>query len=247
MSQEREPCFLAAYGFALKHVCDHFVLDYIADVDEWDKFNLFHSLLWKMGEPYSMQQLTVPDNAATVQWFPSGRGILVLKPLPVKNGRECIPAMKIMTQFEEIPSVSKPQRRLCHGSIQIAILTTECLFADATDKEVRALGLRFELSESKGSGDTGVHDYAHVQFATELRTSANQTFPLTVMPQWLPDNQPAFTLDADGTDAAGLIANLLQSLYGKRAVAALKSTWHGPWSSINDKKKHPQHPRVFRK
>ena len=89
------------------------------------------------------------------------------------------------------------------------------LLAMLDDKdEFRSLAMRFETDEGAipATGKIGSHDFCHAQFC---RSISGRVQALT--PQWMPESQPSFPLDAE--DHLGLVLCALVSLYGGRHVA----------------------------
>jgi hypothetical protein len=75
------------------------------------------------------------------------------------------------------------------------------LFLVDSQNTPQALGYRFEAPEGEG-----IHHYYHAQ---NIKTFNKRELPC---PEWIPENQPAFALDAK--DCITLIICLLTSLYG---------------------------------
>ena len=75
--------------------------------------------------------------------------------------------------------------------------------------ELQALAIRFETDEGvpQTNGVIGAHDFCHAQ----LCRSIDDGTPATT-PNWLPESQPSFPLDAD--DQIGVVLCMLTSLYG---------------------------------
>lgn len=77
--------------------------------------------------------------------------------------------------------------------------------------ELQCLAIRFETDEGGLDSDHGSHDFCHAQFCKRI----NDT-PLPKVPEWIPDSQPSFPLDAE--NQVGLVLCMLTSLYGGRRV-----------------------------
>lgn len=78
---------------------------------------------------------------------------------------------------------------------------------------LQALAIRFETDEGapQRGGRLGTHDFCHAQLC---RCINGKTRAMT--PNWLPESQPSFPLDAG--DQIGLVLCMLTSLYGGRHV-----------------------------
>ncbi len=76
----------------------------------------------------------------------------------------------------------------------------------------KALAIRFETDEgeSQADGSIGSHDFCHAQLCRSIGLKQAST------PNWLPETQPSFPLDAK--DQVGLVLCMLTSLYGGRHV-----------------------------
>ena len=77
--------------------------------------------------------------------------------------------------------------------------------------KLKCLAIRFETDEGGLESDHGSHDFCHAQFCRRI----NDT-PLPKVPNWIPDSQPSFPLDAE--NQVGLVLCMLTSLYGRRRV-----------------------------
>ena len=80
---------------------------------------------------------------------------------------------------------------------------------------LKSLAIRFETDEGdyKETGPKGAHDFCHAQLCNTI----SESIPVYA-PEWLPDSQPSFPLDAD--DQVTLVLCMLVSLYGSREVRA---------------------------
>lgn len=78
--------------------------------------------------------------------------------------------------------------------------------------ELQSLAIRFETDEgsSQANGKIGSHDFCHAQLCRSVGAMRTST------PNWIPESQPSFPLDAD--DQVGLVLCMLTSLYGGRHV-----------------------------
>ena len=80
---------------------------------------------------------------------------------------------------------------------------------------LKSLAIRFETDEGgyKKNGPKGAHDFCHAQLCNTI----SESIPVYA-PEWLPDSQPSFPLDAN--DQVSLVLCMLVSLYGSREVRA---------------------------
>lgn len=81
------------------------------------------------------------------------------------------------------------------------------------DDALQALAIRFETDEGgpESNGEIGSHDFCHAQLCRSVSSRTRATTP-----NWLPDSQPSFPLDAE--DQIELVLCMLTSLYGGRHV-----------------------------
>ncbi len=99
------------------------------------------------------------------------------------------------------------------------------LYRKNEEEKVVGFGLRFESPHK-----TGKHDYFHVQL-TKHWTNSKKRLISDKCPDWLPDSQPAFPIDAK--NPLHLLLCLLVSLYGiKEAKKYLKDSGE---SNLNKK------------
>ncbi len=84
---------------------------------------------------------------------------------------------------------------------------------------LQALAIRFETDEGvpQPNGLRGSHDFCHVQLCRYIDGRTRATTP-----NWLPDSQPSFPVDAE--DQIGLVLCMLTSLYGSRHVVERLNT-----------------------
>jgi hypothetical protein len=143
---------------------------------------------------------------------------LMLRPVEKEHG--LLPA--VFVHFDSTEEVDKTGKHFLKG-VQCGVVVALFKWGDPNgtrrEEDVRALGLRCELSH--GAGD---HDYAHVQF---VKTLVRNNDKLLGAPHWLPDTHPAIPLDADPSDAGALIIAVIQSLYGARWVASFNKVFDG--------------------
>ena len=90
------------------------------------------------------------------------------------------------------------------------------LLAKLNDADnLNSLAIRFETDEGdyRKTGTKGTHDFCHAQLCNTI----SESIPVYA-PEWLPDSQPSFPLDAE--DQVSLVLCMLVSLYGSREVRA---------------------------
>jgi hypothetical protein len=213
-----ESSHLQAFRAALKRL-DFFLLDPSTDEVEYQKIFPVYDAISSVGFlPVARQDL--PDlfssHVEKVE-MRRDRRVLVLKQVP--NEQLCLPILAISFDTKLVKTGKKSARReieVCR--LQLGIFKSTKPLTEATIHDIKAIGLRFELSE--GPGD---HNYAHVQFVVSMEKGAGD---LPGAPDWLPDSQPAIPLDSDHEDASALLVCLIQSLYGPvEAATKFKSIW----------------------
>ena len=139
---------------------------------------------------------------------------------PIEKGKPLLPLLHLVYE-----GIDKKNIFTCRVYLQLYCLNQGAA-ADPENYEVlvndpvRAIGLRYELAEG-GDYLGGIHDFGHAQFVTKME---NEKLPGM---DWFPDSQPAFPLDCDATNPAGLLACLVLSLYGPEGAAKLQSAFHG--------------------
>jgi len=124
---------------------------------------------------------------------------------PVTKDRTSIPAMALTCDFAQ----GVPEVRL-----QVVLFRSDEVEGRA---RLKAVGYRYEMPEGTNVGgqSIGKHDYCHAQ---PIRTIGKRLLPTV---PWLPDEHPAFPLDA--TEPISLVFAMLTSLYGaKDAVKKLR-------------------------
>ena len=76
---------------------------------------------------------------------------------------------------------------------------------------LQTLAIRFETDEGGLQSGRGSHDFCHAQLCRGINGTA-----LARTPDWIPESQPSFPLDAE--NQIGLVLCMLTSLYGGRHV-----------------------------
>ena len=84
---------------------------------------------------------------------------------------------------------------------------------------LQSLAIRFETDEGdpQPNGLPGSHDFCHAQLCRNINSTTRGTTP-----NWLPESQPSFPLDAE--DQVGLVLCMLTTLYGGRHVVERLNT-----------------------
>ena len=105
------------------------------------------------------------------------------------------------------------------------------------ESDIKSLAVRFETDEGnyKMDGIEGAHDFCHAQLCNTISVS----YPVYA-PEWLPDSQPSFPLDAD--DQVSLVLCMLVSLYGGKEVRTKLNE-----SGARDLTKHLDRVRALRR
>ena len=212
-----ESSHLQAFREALKRL-DFFLLDPSTDEEEYRRVFPVYDAISSVGfNPVARQDLTglFSSHVENVE-MRRDRRVLVLKQLP--NEHLCLPILAINFDTRLVRNGKKKEtREILNFRLQLGIFTSTKPLMEATIHDIKAIGLRFELSH--GPGD---HDYAHVQFIISMEKGAGD---LPGAPSWLPDSQPAIPLDSDHEDASALLVCLIQSLYGPEEAMKFKSIW----------------------
>ncbi len=76
---------------------------------------------------------------------------------------------------------------------------------------LQSLAIRFETDEGGLESGHGSHDFCHAQLCRRINGTT-----LATTPDWIPESQPSFPLDAE--NQVGLVLCMLTSLYGRRHV-----------------------------
>lgn len=214
----QESPHLQAFRAALKQL-DSLLLDPSSDELEIKKVMPVYEAISKAGFlPVAREDLPSLFSPTVEQLEMRKQGrVLILKQIP--NERLCLPIVAVSFTTKTQSSGRNLQlREIDECRLQVGIFKSTKSLAESTVRDIKAIGLRYELSE--GPGD---HNYAHVQFVVSLEKGAGD---LPGAPDWLPDSQPAIPLDSDHLDASALVINLIQSLYGPSvAVERFKMIW----------------------
>jgi len=214
----QESPHLQAFRAALKRL-DSLLLDPSIDEGEYKKILPVYEAISSLGFlPVARQDLPslFGPNVEKVE-MRKDRRVLFLKQIP--NEQLCLPivAISFTTNTVEVGK-NLHCREIVECRLQVGIFKSTKPLKEATIRDIKAIGLRYELAE--GPGD---HNYAHVQFIVSMDKGAGD---LPGAPDWLPDSQPAIPLDSDHEDASALLVSLIQSLYGPDIAAArFRSIW----------------------
>jgi hypothetical protein len=235
----QESPHLQAFRAALKQL-DALLLDPSSDESEIKEVMPVYEAIAQAGfYPVARQDLPSLFSPSVKQLeMRKERRVLILKQIP--NELLCLPIVAVSFSTKTEKSGKNLQfREINECRLQVGIFKSTKSLAESTVRDIKAIGLRYELSEG-----SGVHNYAHVQFVVSLEKGAAD---LPGAPVWLPDSQPAIPLDSDHFDASALVINLIQSLYGPSvAVARFKSIWQHVTGS-NESSDRRQVPRLLKR